>query len=309
MTPWFVSSSPASGSVLTVQSLGPASDSVSPSLSAPPSLVLSLSLSLSLSNIKIIKVKNKNPCCLWPTQHGSAACVRGLFQSSAGDSPCVAKVEKHQFKRFKDKTDQVRETGWSARLHSWDHSGERTSPPSHGTCTKAENRAPQLGLLLQPLPRVAKVRGHPLGLSGWALEGRNKERKRRQSSRRSARTRPQGGSRVQGAATRGPCAAAPPPGRLSKPDSSPRTMDTVTSPLTGDSARASVLPEVRAPLHYVVCLDYIHNSQHLLRIYWSASPLHCMHDLVTMQLTRNHPLKRALLSPLYRRELRLTEVE
>lgn len=151
----------------------------------------------------------------------------------------------------------VRETGWSARLHSWDHSGERTSPPSRGTCPKAENRAPQLGLLLQPLPRVAKVRGHPLGLSGWALEGRNKERKRRQSSRRSARTQPQGGSRVQGAATRGPCAAAPPPGRRSKPDSSPtRTMDTVTSPLIGDSARASVLPEVRAPLHYVVWTTY-----------------------------------------------------
>ena len=32
---WFVSSSPASGSVLTVQSLEPASDSVSPSLPAP----------------------------------------------------------------------------------------------------------------------------------------------------------------------------------------------------------------------------------------------------------------------------------
>ena len=52
-----VSSSPASGSVLTAQSLGPASDSVSSSLSAPPPLSLSLShthththtLSLSLS--------------------------------------------------------------------------------------------------------------------------------------------------------------------------------------------------------------------------------------------------------------------
>ena len=39
----FVSSSPASGSVLTAQSLEPASDSVSPSLSAPPPLSLSLS--------------------------------------------------------------------------------------------------------------------------------------------------------------------------------------------------------------------------------------------------------------------------
>ena len=46
---WFLSSSPASGSVLTAQSLEPASDSVSPSLSAPPPLMLCLSLSLSLS--------------------------------------------------------------------------------------------------------------------------------------------------------------------------------------------------------------------------------------------------------------------
>ena len=40
-----VCSSPASGSVLTAWSLEPASDSVSPSLSAPPPLTLSLSLS------------------------------------------------------------------------------------------------------------------------------------------------------------------------------------------------------------------------------------------------------------------------
>ena len=42
----FVGSSPVSGSVLTARSPEPASDSVSPSLSAPPPLVLSLSLSL-----------------------------------------------------------------------------------------------------------------------------------------------------------------------------------------------------------------------------------------------------------------------
>ena len=42
-----VSSSPESGFVLTALSLEPASDSVSPSLSAPPPLVLSLALSLS----------------------------------------------------------------------------------------------------------------------------------------------------------------------------------------------------------------------------------------------------------------------
>ena len=44
----FVRSSPTSVSVLTAGSLEPASDSVSPSLSAPP--LLSLSLSLSLKN-------------------------------------------------------------------------------------------------------------------------------------------------------------------------------------------------------------------------------------------------------------------
>ena len=40
----FMVLSPASGSVLTARSLEPASDSVSPSLSAPPLLSLSLSL-------------------------------------------------------------------------------------------------------------------------------------------------------------------------------------------------------------------------------------------------------------------------
>ena len=45
MISWFVGSSPMSGSVLTAQSLEPASDSMSPSPSAPPQLVLCLSLS------------------------------------------------------------------------------------------------------------------------------------------------------------------------------------------------------------------------------------------------------------------------
>ena len=42
----FASSSPASGSVLTAQSLEPALDPVSPSLSASPLLMLCFSLSL-----------------------------------------------------------------------------------------------------------------------------------------------------------------------------------------------------------------------------------------------------------------------
>ena len=46
MISWFVGSSSALGSVLTAQILEPASDSVSPSLSAPPPLVLCLCLSL-----------------------------------------------------------------------------------------------------------------------------------------------------------------------------------------------------------------------------------------------------------------------
>ena len=51
----FVSSSPVSDSVLTALSLEPASDSVSPSLSAPPPIKRSLSLSLSLSLSKVNK--------------------------------------------------------------------------------------------------------------------------------------------------------------------------------------------------------------------------------------------------------------
>ena len=51
----FVSSSPESGSVLTAQGLEPASDSVSPSLSASPPLVLCLSLSQKYIKCKINK--------------------------------------------------------------------------------------------------------------------------------------------------------------------------------------------------------------------------------------------------------------
>ena len=61
----FVSLSPKLGSVLTARRLEPASDSVSPSLSAPPLLVfvlvlsLSLSLSLSLKNKHLKQLKKK----------------------------------------------------------------------------------------------------------------------------------------------------------------------------------------------------------------------------------------------------------
>ena len=53
----FVSSSPASGSVLTAQSLEPASDSVSPSLSVPPQLVLFVSQKINVK--KMFLNKNK----------------------------------------------------------------------------------------------------------------------------------------------------------------------------------------------------------------------------------------------------------
>ena len=54
MISWFVSSSPASGSVLTAQRLESTPDPVSPSLSAPPPLTLCLSLSLKI-NKNILK--------------------------------------------------------------------------------------------------------------------------------------------------------------------------------------------------------------------------------------------------------------
>ena len=55
MISWSMSSSPMSGYVLTAQSLKPALDSVSPSLSAPPRPVLSLSK----INVNLKKKKNK----------------------------------------------------------------------------------------------------------------------------------------------------------------------------------------------------------------------------------------------------------
>ena len=50
MISWLMGLSPVWGSVLTAQSLEPASDSVSPSLSVPPRLMRMQALSLSLKN-------------------------------------------------------------------------------------------------------------------------------------------------------------------------------------------------------------------------------------------------------------------
>ena len=60
MVPRSVSSSPASGSGLTAQSLEPALDFVSPSLSAPPPLVLCLPLSLKNKKIFFFKFKKNS---------------------------------------------------------------------------------------------------------------------------------------------------------------------------------------------------------------------------------------------------------
>ena len=51
----FVNPNPVLGSVLTAQSVEPASDSVSPSLSAPPPLTLSLSLKIINKALKLKK--------------------------------------------------------------------------------------------------------------------------------------------------------------------------------------------------------------------------------------------------------------
>ena len=84
MISWFVSSRPTSGPVPTAQSLEPASDSVSPSLSAPPSFTLCLSLSL----------KNKSKCWgAWVAQsveHPTSAQVMiSPFRSSSPTSGSV----------------------------------------------------------------------------------------------------------------------------------------------------------------------------------------------------------------------------
>ena len=59
MISWFMSLSPVLGSLLTAQNLEPASDSVFPSLTAPPLLTLCLSVSLSKINIKKFTKKEK----------------------------------------------------------------------------------------------------------------------------------------------------------------------------------------------------------------------------------------------------------
>ena len=63
----FVNLSPASGSVLTAQGLDPASESVSPSLSAPPPLMLCVSLKNKFKKIKKKKVDICFVAIMWDT--------------------------------------------------------------------------------------------------------------------------------------------------------------------------------------------------------------------------------------------------
>ena len=83
---WFMSLSPTSGSVLTAQSLDPASDSVSPSLSAPPHLMLCPSVSLSVSQ-KQINIKKKKRINQVSPGHTYKAISRGPRSSTKGLGP------------------------------------------------------------------------------------------------------------------------------------------------------------------------------------------------------------------------------
>ena len=79
MISWFVSSSPASTSVLTAQNLEPAADSVSSCLSAPHLLMFCVSLSLSKINkyFKKIFLKIKDDEVVVILK-GIAKCFQGL---------------------------------------------------------------------------------------------------------------------------------------------------------------------------------------------------------------------------------------
>ena len=82
MISWSVGSSPALGSVLTAQSLEPASNSVSPSLSAPPLFTLCLSK---------INVRG-----VWVAQSVSARLAQVMISWSVGSSPASVSVMSAQ---------------------------------------------------------------------------------------------------------------------------------------------------------------------------------------------------------------------
>ena len=70
MISWFVGSSPTLGSVLTAQSLEPASNSVSPSLSAAPLLMLCLSISKINKHKKNRTTLRPNNFTIWDLSKG-----------------------------------------------------------------------------------------------------------------------------------------------------------------------------------------------------------------------------------------------
>ena len=79
----FVSSSPASGSVLTAQSLEPASDSASPSLSAPPLLSLSLNSKQMLKK-KYVLIGAHSVVLVFPT----LGTLLSLFHKATKEDEC-----------------------------------------------------------------------------------------------------------------------------------------------------------------------------------------------------------------------------
>ena len=85
-----VGSSPASGSVLTAQSLEPVSDSVSPSLSACPLLTLCISLSLSLSKVNKTLKRIRGAWVAQSVKHPTSAQV--MISRSVSLSPASGSV-------------------------------------------------------------------------------------------------------------------------------------------------------------------------------------------------------------------------
>ena len=86
MTSRSVNSSPVSGSMLTAQSLDPASDSVSPSLSALTPLTLCFTLSLSKINIKKKKKKRKRILSKFLQVFIGSTCLKKMNQMWAVSS-------------------------------------------------------------------------------------------------------------------------------------------------------------------------------------------------------------------------------
>ena len=86
----FMGSSPASGSVLRARGLEPASDSVPPSLSAPPLLMLCLSKVNIKKNLKLCDVVTRLRTGLLPQNVPAQALLRLLLQTKGFGGLCVS---------------------------------------------------------------------------------------------------------------------------------------------------------------------------------------------------------------------------